>query len=293
LHVMKIIRGACEDEYFSHHVYRYLAKSPFVSRKLKEIIEKAAEDELKHYIFWKNIVGECASKVSILKVLLSTVIFYLFGLTVTLKFIESKESNATQLYKSLVESKPELRDEINRIIEDEEKHEKEFALSVDEGRVKYIGSITLGISDALVELTGIYTGSLGAFENTLNAGLTGLLAGVAASISMGIASYAQTKHEGRLNPRLSAFYTFTAYLAVVIVLALPYFLISSLTIAFSVMLVLALVVVAYITFYASVLHNRNYFREFTETALLIFGVSILLYILGSVLGSVFGVKQVD
>lgn len=290
---MSAIREMCADEYFSHHVYRHLAKFPFINKKLKTILEKAAEDELKHYNFWRNIVGECTSKISMLKVLLYTVMFYLFGLTVTLRFIESKEFNAAELYKNLIENKPELKDEVNRIIKDEERHEREFALSIDEGRVRYIGSITLGISDALVELTGIYTGSLGAFENTLNAGLTGLLAGIAASISMGIASYAQTKHEGRLNPRLSAFYTFIAYLAVVLVLALPYFLIGSLSIAFGVMLALALVVVAYITFYASILHNRNYFKEFTETALLIFGVSILLYILGSVLGTILGVKQID
>ncbi|MEM4788446.1 MAG: VIT1/CCC1 family protein [Ignisphaera sp.] len=291
--IAKVIHEMCKDEHFSHHVYKFLAKSPLVSEKLKIVLEKAAEDEFKHYSFWKNIVGECASRISMFKVLLFTAIFYLFGLTVTLKFIESKEYNATELYKNIIENEPGLKDEVDKIIRDEERHEKEFASNIDEGRVKYIGSITLGISDALVELTGIYTGSLGAFENTLSAGLTGLLAGIAASISMGIASYAQAKHEGRLNPKMSAFYTAIAYLIVVLVLALPYFLIGSLAIAFVVMLTLAIAVVAYITFYASVLHDRKYLREFTETTLLIFGVSILLYVLGSVLGTILGVKQVD
>jgi hypothetical protein len=36
----------------------------------------------------------------------------------------------------------------------------------------------------------------------------GFLAGIAASISMGIASYAQAKNEGRARPGLAALYTF-------------------------------------------------------------------------------------
>jgi hypothetical protein len=48
-----------------------------------------------------------------------------------------------------------------------------------------------------------------------------------------------------------------------------------------------------ITFYAAILHGRSYLREFTETSLLIFGVSILLYVLGLTLGSLLGIKQLS
>lgn len=284
---------ACVDEYLSHRVYKVLAKSPLIGGGLKTALEKGAEDEWRHYVFWRQIVGDCTSKALFLKVFFYVAVFYLFGLTVTLKILESKETSAASFYKYLATVRPDLSNEVSRIVEDEEKHEKVFAESVDERRVKYIGSITLGISDALVELTGIYTGSLGAFENTLSAGLTGLLAGLAASISMGVASYAQAKHEGRLNPKLSAIYTSTAYVVVVLLLALPYFTLSSLLHAFIAMLVIAMAVVAYITLYASVLHGKKYLREFTETALLIFGVSLLLYVVGSALGGLMGVKHVD
>jgi VIT1/CCC1 family predicted Fe2+/Mn2+ transporter len=67
---------------------------------------------------------------------------------------------------------------------------------------------------------------------------------------------------------------------VALLLALPYFIISSLLAAFIVMLILAVTVVAYMAFYVAVLQNRSYLREFIETTLLIFGVSILLYIIG-------------
>jgi VIT1/CCC1 family predicted Fe2+/Mn2+ transporter len=61
--------------------------------------------------------------------------------------------------------------------------------------VRYLGSITLGISDSLIELTGIYAGSLGVFSNNLVAGLTGLIAGLSASISMAIASYIRVRNQ--------------------------------------------------------------------------------------------------
>jgi VIT1/CCC1 family predicted Fe2+/Mn2+ transporter len=288
--VSKVAEEMCRDEYFSYYLYKFLARKSLVSKSLREALEKAAEDEYKHYLFWRGIVGECSSKLLMLKALFYVVMFYLFGLTVLLKHLESKEGDATKIYKEVAGLRPDIKDVVEGITIDEERHESVFLASIDESRVRYIGSITLGISDALVELTGIYTGSLGAFENTLSAGLAGFLAGVAASISMGIASYAQAKNEGRTRPELVAFYTFLAYIAVALLLALPYFVISSLLVAFIVMLILAVAIMAYMTFYVAVLQSRSYLREFAEITLLIFGVSILLYIIGSTMGNVLGVK---
>ncbi|MEM0490296.1 MAG: ferritin family protein [Ignisphaera sp.] len=284
-----ILYKVCRDEYEAYTLYRALTKSRW-GKKYRSILEKAAEDELHHYRFWTSVVGKCTTNFTRIKVLLYTIVLYLFGLTVTLKFIESRETDASRIYRELSESRPDLKDSLSKIIGDEERHEAEFASSIDEGRVRYLGSITLGISDALIELTGIYTGSLGAFENTISAGLTGFLAGVAASISMGIASYSQAKHEAHKNPKLSALYTSIAYLIVVILLALPYFVIKSMIFAFMAMVIIAIVVVAYMTFYTTVLHNRNYLREFIETTTMILGVSLLLYILGSILGKLIGIE---
>jgi len=280
----------CVDEYESYALYSALARSPMVSSRLREALAKAAEDEYRHYTMWRNAVGDCRSGVSPIRLFLYRIVLYLFGLTVLLKILESKEVQAEEMYRAISEARPDLKELASRMLEDETRHEEEFVNSIDEGRVKYIGSITLGISDALVELTGIYAGSLGAFDNTLSAGMTGLLAGIAASISMGIASYTQAKHEGRLKPRLSAMYTMLAYLAVVVLLALPYFLTGSVYTAFGVMMAVALLVIAYMSFYVVALQGGRYLREFASSALMILGVSFLLYILGSVLGSVLGVN---
>lgn len=287
------IMRMCKDEYESYHIYNVLAKSPMINKKLRLVLEKVAKDELKHYMFWRNIVGECSSKVSIFKILFYRLALYLFGVTIIIKLLESKEIRASGVYKSIASKRADLAKEIEEIYRDEEAHENSFASNIDEDRIKYIGFITLGISDALIELTGIYAGSLGAFDNNISAGLTGLLAGIAASISMGIASYSQAKHESRLKPSLSALYTFISYISVVLFLALPYFIIDSLYIAFAIMITIAFVVIAYLSLYVSVLHNKKYYKELIESILLILGVSLLLYLIGRLLGDILGIKLAD
>lgn len=286
---LKDVGEFCKSEYEAYNIYTFLAKNPLVSMRVRRAINKAAADEYRHYVFWRSIVGECSSTPSIIKRLLLSLLLPLFGVTVIIKFIESMEKNALESYRRVSSIRPELKEEIERIIREEEEHEASFILGLDEGRVKYLGSIMLGISDALIELTGIYSGALGAFANTLSAGLTGLLAGVSAAISMTIASYAQAKHELGKAPKIAALYTGVAYLTVVLLLALPYFLINVITSAFTAMILAALLIIAYMSFYSSVLFKRSYLREFIETSGLMLGVSILLLVLGNVLGNLFGV----
>lgn len=279
-----IVDYICRDELFSYNLYKSLAKKPFITRELKNILVKAAEDEYKHYLFWKSISSNCKTRFSTLKILVYTVFFYLFGLTILLKYLESKEKTAIETYRKIIEARPDLASTVEKIIEEELRHEEEFISGIDDARVRYLGAITLGISDALVELTGIYTGSLGAFENTMSAGLTGILAGIAASISMAVASYTQAKNEGRMKPWRAALYTFTSYITVALLLALPYLVSKSILVAFTFMLFIAISIVAYMSFYTAVLYNRYYVRELVETTLLLLGVSIILYVLGSILG---------
>lgn len=78
----------CRDELFSHHLYRSLASKPFVCRGIREALLKASEDEYRHYIFWKSTVGECSDRFLRLGILLYTLMFYLFGLAATLKYLE-------------------------------------------------------------------------------------------------------------------------------------------------------------------------------------------------------------
>jgi VIT1/CCC1 family predicted Fe2+/Mn2+ transporter len=97
---------------------------------------------------------------------------------------------------------------------------------------------------------------------------------------MAIASYMQARSEGVKNPKTAAVFTFVAYIAVALLLSIPYLTLPSLTTAFAVMLIIATTTTAYMTLYTSVINDRKFTREFIEAATLIFGVSTLLYIVG-------------
>lgn len=279
----------CREEYKAYLIYSFIAKNPFVSKKTRDIFDKASKDEYEHYKFWRNISGECTSGFFNIKQWIYVMILWLFGITVVLKLMESNEKHAQIDYKEIINQNFHIED-INKIISDEEKHEEMFVESIDEGRIKYLSSIALGITDALIELTGIYTGSLGAFANSLSAGLIGLIAGISASISMGVASYTQAKHAGLLKPAVSALYTMTAYFIVALLLALPYFIFTHILLGFTAMIGICVFIVAYMSFYVSVLHEKSYIKELLENTSLILGIAFALYIIGSVIRQVVGLN---
>lgn len=279
----------CRDELDAHFIYSTIARIPFIDRRLRDVLARASKDELRHYEFWRSVVGECPHPLSMLKVALFTLTSLLFGVTFTFRVLESMEGSAADTYGVIVEQNPSLSNEVTRIELDERLHEAEFMRSIDEGRVRYLGSIALGVSDALVELTGIYAGTLGAFASSVSAGLTGLLAGFAASASMGVAAYTQARHEGGKSPIRSAAYTTLAYITVSSLLALPYFTLASPVLSFTVMIAIALAITSYMALYTSVLYGKRFLREFVETAVPLFGVSFLLLALGTVLREILGV----
>ena len=53
-----------------------------------------------------------------------------------------------------------------KIAEDEERHEQKLLAILDEERLQYVGSMVLGLNDALVELTGTLAGLTLALQNT-------------------------------------------------------------------------------------------------------------------------------
>jgi len=282
----------CRDEFEAYTIYSALASSIIVRGNLRNALLRAAEDEYRHYRFWRRFATSCEPRFAGIKKLLFMFAAVLFGVTAVVKILERMEGDASKLYARFVEEHPEIRDEVEKMLRDEKMHEKLFVENLDEKRVAYISSIALGISDALIELTGIYAGALGAFSSTLSAGLTGLLAGFSAAISMAVASYTQARHEKDKNPKLAAFFTGSAYIAVVLILAAPYFILHDLVAAFTSMIVAALIVVAYMSYLSAVLHDESFQREFVRTAGLILGVSALLYILGDALSKLLGVSSV-
>jgi len=275
----------CSEEYSAHKIYSTLARNPLLPRNYREIFNKTSREEYRHYLFWKQYSKNCTVKNLWLKILLYNILTLLFGVTFVLKLLERSENKAVSEYSSLGESTGIPLSNLKTIIEEELVHENTFVSSISESRVKYLGSIALGISDALVELTGIYAGSLGAFANPLVSGLTGLLAGLSASISMTIASYMQAKSSRLEKPQIAALFTGLAYITVTLLLSLPYFILTSLLSAFTSMILIAVAISIYMAIYTAVLGEKSFKREAAETTGLLLGVSILLYVIGRLIGS--------
>ena len=64
--------------------------------------------------------------------------------------MEKGEHLAQRNYEEIAEFLPEAR----QIVHEEKRHEAELLRMLDEERLRYAGSIVLGLNDALVELTG-------------------------------------------------------------------------------------------------------------------------------------------
>jgi len=174
------------------------------------------------------------------------------------------------------------------MVADEEHHETYLMGGIEEGRVKYMAFIVLGLADAVVEVAAIHAGSLGIYRRTEIAGLAGIIAGMAASIAMASAAYAQAQQGFAGSARKSAFYTGISYLITAILLAFPYFLTLDQYFALGSSLAVGMVLVAFITYYDTVISTRVFKRQFLELGGIILGATAALYVIGVVIGSFLG-----
>jgi len=287
------VRAFCMDEYTDHLIYAHLAKRE-KREDFKRLLQRMAGQELKHYQFWRSISGsDCASQIPRWKLALVTLSRILFGLTFTVKFLERHEEQVIEAYKQFVPKlPPDAAAKLSEILKDEELHEKSLLAELDESIVRYIGFIALGLADAVVEITGVHAGFLGATTTTLAAGVAGLIVGLSAAISMAAAAYIQAKHEGVKNPLPSALATGIAYIAAVVLLAAPYFVTHSNILAFVVSVVLAFGLVVAFTFYSSVINESDFKREAVESTVVLFATALVSYLFGAMLGKVFGLQSI-
>lgn len=283
----------CADELFDSEVYRKLAEVE-KSEAHREILLNFSEQERSHYEFWKSISGECIDEVKFWKTRLFVLMRRALGLTFTLKFLERHEKGVTESYKEFLNiiSDEKLRQALQKIIEDEEIHEKTHMQGINEKLVSYVGFIALGLADAIVEITGVHAGFLGVTSSTLITGIAGLIVGISAAISMASAAYVQSKHELRTSPLTSALYTGLAYIIAVALLAAPYFVFTSMINAFATSIIIGVLMVLGFTFYGSVLQDKGFKREFLETTSLLFATAFVTYLIGEVIGGYFGIRGI-
>ncbi len=273
-----------KNEIAEHHIYQRLA-STIKSPENRRILEKIADDELRHYRAWRSYTQQDV-KPDKLKIWRYYLISRIFGFTFGIKLMEEGEEDAQDSYEQLRETIPEAE----AIVRDENEHENALIELLDEERLRYIGSIVLGLNDALVELTGALAGFTLALQDTELIALTGSITGIAAALSMGASEYLSTKSEATVkNPVRASIYTGGAYIVTVLLLILPYLILENFYVCLGCTLAAAILIIAFFNYYISVAQDVPFKRRFLEMAGLSLGVAALSFLVGFVLRFFLGI----
>jgi VIT1/CCC1 family predicted Fe2+/Mn2+ transporter len=276
-----------QNELTEHIIYGKLAameKKP----QNKALLEKLSAQEKIHYEFWQSLVPNVEIKPRFFGTYAIPLMRIVLGTTFTAKLLETHEKDSVERYTNIAPHiPPSHRERFEEIIEDEKFHERSLIGEIKEQRIAYLGFIALGLADAIVEITGVHAGFLGVTGSTLIAGVSGVIVGFAAAISMGSASYLQAKQDPDKSPVISAFATGISYLCSVVCLALPYFLIRTMITAFIFSTSIGIILLAGFTFYGAIVYDRPFLREFGESVGLMLGTALATFILGTIVGKVF------
>lgn len=252
----------------------------------KEVLSRIAAEETGHYEVLKKYTGKdvAPNRWRILK-------FYwlarILGITFAIKLMEGSEKSASHNYAAYKEYP-----DIQQIARDEEEHEERLIALINEERLEYMGSVVLGLNDALVEFTGALAGFTLALSDSKLIALTGSITGIAAALSMASSEYLSTKSEGGAgkHPIKASIYTGIAYIFTVVALIAPFVFISNVLIALGVMLAAALIIIALFNYYYSVARSESFRKRFTEMAVLSFSVATLSFLIGYALKRFTGIE---
>ena len=273
---LAVIRQMQQNELTESIIYEKIA-SFAKGDENKATLLRLAKEEKAHYEIWKKYTG-IEMKPEKGKILKYTLIARILGFTFAVKLMERGEEHAQEEYELLVK---EVAESIS-IRQQEEEHENALLAMLDEERLQYVGSMVLGLNDALVELTGSLAGFAFALQNTRLIALSGLIVGISATFSMASSEFLAARSEGRTDALKSCSYTGIAYLLTVIALIAPYliFPVGQYIPALICMLAVVILIIAGFTYYTSVAQDQPFKNRFLEMALISVSVAVVSFIVG-------------
>ncbi|WP_343210405.1 VIT1/CCC1 transporter family protein [Anaerolentibacter hominis] len=282
---LRIIRRMQQNEVTEAATYRAIA-SRVKDGENKAVLLRLAQEEERHAKIWEKYTGE-VKKPQRGKVLRRKIMAALLGFTFVIKLMENGEEGAQDVYGRLEQEIPES----TAIREQENAHEDALMSMLDEERLQYVGSMVLGMNDALVELTGTLAGLSLALQNTRIIALSGLITGISATLSMASSEFLSAKSDGEENAFKSCIYTGIAYLVTVTLLVLPYLIFSpeQWMFALGTMLVTVVVIIAAFNYYIAVAKGLPFKRRFAEMACISLGVAALSFVVGLLVKKFLGV----
>ena len=271
------------NEITEYNVYLTLAQR--VDEENRKVLERIARDELRHYSILRKYTGRDVEP-DAKKVLLYSLISRIFGVTFAIKLMERGEELAQEGYERIMDEVPEAA----ILLQEEEEHEDRLVRLVREERVEYVGSMVLGLNDALVELTGALAGLTFALQNGKLIGVAGLVMGIAASLSMAASEYLSRRSEGVGDPLKGALYTGVAYIITVALMVLPFLTIPNPYTALISMLGVAVVIIGLFSFYVSVVKDQSFKRMFLEMLAISLSVALVSFAVGWAVRVIFGIE---
>ena len=271
-----IIKKMQQNELNESIIYEEIAQFA-KGEENKQVLHRLAQEEKAHYEIWKKYTG-VEMKPQKFKIFRYKLMARIFGFTFAVKLMEKGEEAAQEEYCIVAE---EVEESVF-IRQQEEEHEAALLEMLDEESLQYVGSMVLGLNDALVELTGSLAGFTFALQNTKLIALSGLIIGISATFSMASSEFLAARSEGRDDALKSCSYTGTAYLITVILLIAPYLIFGAggYIPALICMLFIVILIIAGFTYYTSVAQDQPFKSRFWEMALISVGVAVVSFVVG-------------
>lgn len=275
------------DEATGQVTYSRLAEATRDAKNAETLRDMAAA-EMGHYRFWRNLSGRDVAPARF-----KTLAYYLLarslGLTFALKLAERGERAGAEAYARFEDVVPGSA----RLGADEDAHERSLMGMIEEERLAYVGSIVLGLNDALVELTGTLAGLTFALQRGNIVAVSGIITGIAAAFSMAASDYLSSRAEGNPRAAKSALYTGASYLITVLLLVMPYLLLpqrdSWIFVSLGITLLIAVAIIFAFNFYLSVAKDLRFSSRFLEMLGISLGVAFLSFLVGLLVRSLFGI----
>lgn len=275
---------AQREEITEYHIYTKLA-GQIKDAENRNVLLQIAADELKHYKLWGAYTNKEVSP-SQWEIWKYYWISKIFGLTFGLKLMEKGEEKAQINYGLIATEVPEALE----VAEDENQHEKELIGLIQEEHLKYMGSIVLGLNDALVEILGTLAGLTFALQNTKLVALAGIITGIAGALSMSSSEYLSNRAEGKHDMAIkSSVFTGIAYIIAVVFLVAPFLLFSSVFVGLLASLFDSILIVFLFTYYISVANDQPFRKRFLEMVILSTVVGLISFGLGYLVRILFGI----
>jgi VIT1/CCC1 family predicted Fe2+/Mn2+ transporter len=286
-----------KDEALDERLYAELAGRA-KDDDARRLLESLAGQERRHLEFWARLSGIEPARVPVSRLRLGAALFssWLLGQGFTVRRLERQEDKTIAKYERILQSgalAPEDTEELRTIVEDERTHEREMEQRIADERLAYLGAAVLGLNDALIELTGGLTGLVSSITDTELIGFTGLVIGVAASLSMAASNFlssGMSAGQEELNPTKAAAYTGVAYIVVVVALVAPFFAIGNRVTALVVTWAIAVLVICAFAYYSAVLQNASFTRRVGQMLALGLGVAVITYLIGRAVSAAVGIS---